>query len=86
MEERDLRLLLTGSRACQLRRGGVNLLGGRTRTTYDAVRSRIEGGGGAARSRANFKHQKGSVSPSSGNDICLHFFISSGCRWISSCP
>jgi len=44
MEERGLRLLLTGSRACQLRRGGVNLLGGRTRTTYDAVRSRIEGG------------------------------------------
>lgn len=34
IEERGLRFLLTGSSARKLRRGGVNLLGGRARTTY----------------------------------------------------
>ncbi len=34
MEERGVRFLLTGSSARKLRRGGVNLLGGRARTTY----------------------------------------------------
>jgi len=34
IEERDIRFLLTGSSARKLRRGGVNLLGGRARTRY----------------------------------------------------
>ncbi len=34
IEERGLRFLLTGSSARKLRRGGVNLLGGRARTKY----------------------------------------------------
>ena len=34
IEERDIRFLLTGSSARKLRRGGVNLLGGRARTKY----------------------------------------------------
>jgi predicted AAA+ superfamily ATPase len=34
MEERRIRFLLTGSSARKLRRGGVNLLGGRARTMY----------------------------------------------------
>ena len=34
IEERGIRFLLTGSSARQLRRGGVNLLGGRARTKY----------------------------------------------------
>ena len=34
IEERGLKFLLTGSSARKLRRGGVNLLGGRARTTY----------------------------------------------------
>ena len=34
MEERGIRFLLTGSSARKLRRGGVNLLGGRARTMY----------------------------------------------------
>jgi predicted AAA+ superfamily ATPase len=34
IEERGLRFLLTGSSARKLRRGGVNLLGGRARTRY----------------------------------------------------
>ncbi len=34
MEERGVRFLLTGSSARKLRRGGVNLLGGRARTQY----------------------------------------------------
>lgn len=34
VEERGIRFLLTGSSARKLRRGGVNLLGGRARTTY----------------------------------------------------
>jgi len=34
IEERGVRFLLTGSSARKLRRGGVNLLGGRARTTY----------------------------------------------------
>ncbi len=34
MEERGIRFLLTGSSARKLRRGGVNLLGGRARTKY----------------------------------------------------
>src|SRR4030067_3533000 len=34
IEERGIRFLLTGSSARKLRRGGVNLLGGRARTKY----------------------------------------------------
>jgi predicted AAA+ superfamily ATPase len=34
IEEKDIRFLLTGSSARKLRRGGVNLLGGRARTKY----------------------------------------------------
>jgi len=34
IEERNIRFLLTGSSARKLRRGGVNLLGGRARTKY----------------------------------------------------
>ncbi len=34
IEERGIRFLLTGSSARSLRRGGVNLLGGRARTQY----------------------------------------------------
>src|SRR4030043_1783463 len=34
IEERGIRFLLTGSRARNLGRGGVNLLGGRARTKY----------------------------------------------------
>jgi predicted AAA+ superfamily ATPase len=34
IETRGLRFLLTGSSARKLRRGGVNLLGGRARTKY----------------------------------------------------
>ena len=34
IESRGLRFLLTGSSARKLRRGGVNLLGGRARTKY----------------------------------------------------
>ena len=34
MEERGIKFLLTGSSARKLRRGGVNLLGGRARTVY----------------------------------------------------
>src|SRR5437899_1074141 len=34
IEERNVRFLLTGSSARKLRRGGVNLLGGRARTRY----------------------------------------------------
>src|SRR3989338_7913202 len=34
IEERGIRFLLTGSSARKLRRGGVNLLGGRARETY----------------------------------------------------
>src|SRR5215831_17746455 len=34
IEERGVRFLLTGSSARKLRRGGVNLLGGRARTKY----------------------------------------------------
>lgn len=34
IEERGIRFLLTGSSARKLRRGGINLLGGRARTKY----------------------------------------------------
>lgn len=34
IETRDIRFLLTGSSARKLRRGGINLLGGRARTKY----------------------------------------------------
>ena len=37
IEERGVRFLLTGSSARSLRRGGVNLLGGRARTTVEAA-------------------------------------------------
>ncbi len=45
IEERGIRFLLTGSSARKLRRGGVNLLGGRARTKYLAPLTYKELGG-----------------------------------------
>lgn len=42
IEKRGLRFLLTGSSARKLRRGGVNLLGGRARTKYLHPLTRVE--------------------------------------------
>ncbi len=45
IEERGIRFLLTGSSARKLRRGGINLLGGRARTKYLHPLTRRELGG-----------------------------------------